>query len=118
MASPIGLSTSMVPAGSFESAKCLRARSRLCCDSLARSRWRPFHSCLARSLAVSAGLLSEKFPAAIPKPYLRHKSKQHSLLFLFAKNYALDMRVNVEGRRAQKSYECLIAVVRQLNRET
>jgi len=33
-------------------------------------------------------------------------------------NHALDMRVNVEGGRAQKTYERLVAVARQLDRKT
>ena len=33
-------------------------------------------------------------------------------------NYALDMRINIEGRRAQKTDERLIAVARQLDRKT
>src|SRR5437868_4612771 len=65
MASPIGPSTSMVQAGSFGSAKYLPGRSRLCCDSLARSRWRRFHFYWARSLAASVGLRWEKWARAI-----------------------------------------------------
>jgi hypothetical protein len=34
------------------------------------------------------------------------------------KNHALDMGVNVEGRRAQKTYERLVAVARELDRKT
>jgi hypothetical protein len=34
------------------------------------------------------------------------------------KNYALDVRVNVEGRRAQETYERLVAVARELDRKT
>jgi len=33
-------------------------------------------------------------------------------------NHALDMRINVEGRRAQKTYERLVAVARELDRKT
>jgi hypothetical protein len=33
-------------------------------------------------------------------------------------NHALDMRVNVERRRAQKTYERLVAVARELDRKT
>jgi len=33
-------------------------------------------------------------------------------------NHALDMRVNVERRRAQKTYERLVAVAREIDRKT
>ena len=33
-------------------------------------------------------------------------------------NHALDMRVNVEGRRAQKTYERLVVVACELDRKT
>jgi hypothetical protein len=33
-------------------------------------------------------------------------------------NYAVDMRVNVEGWRPQKTYERLVAVARELDRKT
>jgi hypothetical protein len=33
-------------------------------------------------------------------------------------NHALDMRINVEGRRAQKTYERLVVFARELDRET
>ena len=47
-----------------------RTDRRLFCDCSALSRWRRFHFCLAPWSAGSVGLLSEKFPAAIPKPFL------------------------------------------------
>src|SRR4029077_4928697 len=72
MESPIGPSTSMVQAGSFGSAKCLPARSRLCCDSSARSRWRRFHFYWARSLAATVGLRWEKCPVGTRNRFLPH----------------------------------------------
>jgi hypothetical protein len=33
-------------------------------------------------------------------------------------NHALDMRINVEGRWAQKTYERLVVFARELDRET
>jgi hypothetical protein len=33
-------------------------------------------------------------------------------------DHAVDMRINVEGRRPQKPYERLVAVARELDRKT
>src|SRR6266550_5115350 len=117
MASPIGPSTSMVQAGSFGSAKYLPGRSRLCCDSLARSRWRRFHFYWARSLAASVGLRWEKFPVGTRNRLLPRRSCSTGKPML-REDHALDIRVNVEGRRAQKTYERLVAVARELDRKT
>ena len=69
MASPIGRSTNMVPAGSFGSAKYLTGRSRLCCDSSARSRWRRFHFYWARSVSrfgwIAVGKISGRDPESV-----------------------------------------------------
>ena len=37
---------------------------------------------------------------------------------MLREDHALDIRVNVEGRRAQKTYERLVAVARELDRKT
>src|SRR6266481_9272572 len=108
MARLIGPSTSMVSAGSFGSAKYLPARSRLCSDSLVRSRWRRFLFYWERSLAASVGLRWKKFPVGTRNRFLPLRSCS-----LLRKNHALYMRVNVEGRRAQKTYEGLVAVARE-----
>src|SRR5207248_3510916 len=118
MASPIGPSTSMVQAGLFGSAKYLPARSRLCCDSSARSRWRRFHFCWARSLAASVGLRWEKFPVGIRNRFLPRRRCSTGKMPVLREDHALDMCVNVEGGRAQKTYERLVAVARELDRKT
>src|SRR5262245_40464387 len=103
MAPPIEPFTSMVPAGSFDSVKCSPARSRLCCDSLARSRWRRFHFYWVRSLAVLVGLPWEKFPVETRNRFLlrsdnvvaadaercRYKSLCRT------EDHTLNMRVNI-----------------------
>src|SRR5437762_5348350 len=143
MASPIGPSTSMVQAGLFGSARYLPARSRLCCDSSARSRWRRFHFYWARLLAASVGLQWEKFPVGNRNRFLPRRRCSTGILpvgqagipchsnptgetplgptatmVVLRKNHALYMRVNVERRRAQKTYERLVAVARELDRKT
>jgi hypothetical protein len=64
-------------------------------------------------LAASVGLRWEKFPVGT-----RNRFSPLRSCSLLRKNHALDMRVNVEGRRAQKTYECLVAVARELDRKT
>ena len=113
MARLIGPSTITVQAGSFGSAKYLPVRSPLCSDSLVRSRWRRFLFYWERSLAASVGLRWEKFPVGTRNRFLPPRSCS-----LLRKNHALYMRVNVEGRRAQKTYEGLVAVARELDRKT
>ena len=44
-------------------------------------------------------------------------TRRHSSLGRI-EDHALDMRVNVEGRRAQKTYEGLVAVAGELDRKT
>src|SRR4249919_4167438 len=131
MASPIGPSTSMVPVGSFESAKYLPARSRLPFDSLGRSHWQLFHFYWARSLAASVGLRWEKFRVETRKRFLPHRRCSTGILpvghaavppatairtgetpvgptatmAVLREDHAVDMRVNVERRRAQKTNE-------------
>src|SRR5438477_117832 len=118
MASPIGPSTSIVPAGSFGSAKYLPAPFRSCCESLARSRWRRFHFYWERSLAASVGLRWEKFPVGIRNRFLPRRRCSTGKMAVLREDHALDMCVNVEGRRTQKTYERLVAVARELDRKT
>jgi hypothetical protein len=55
--------------------------------------------------------------------HAKSRAKNGSNLFRLTsipelQNHALDMRVNVEGRWAQKTYERLVAVARELDRKT
>jgi hypothetical protein len=74
------------------------------------------------ALAASLGLRWKKFPVGIRNRFLLRRSNTSSLSRLTSiselQNHALDMRVNVEGRRAQKTYERLVAVARELDRKT
>jgi hypothetical protein len=65
------------------------------------------------------GLRWKKFPSGVPCLSIRQAGSRsdESGNMPELQNHALDMRINVEGRWAQKTYECLVTVARQLDRK-
>lgn len=57
-------------------------------------------------------------PACYSNPTGETSVGPTATMAVLGEDHALDMRVNVEGRRAQKTYERLVAIARELDSKT